>query len=807
MTNIFDLNLLPVSRIAGRDHPELLGLHASSAPRRPARGRSQDRLILYLVIKGNAPLPPNKLDQILNDLSGHYFKTPGTVTSAMRRLAEELNKVLLERNQRLITSSRQGIGLFTQVVVRGQQVYLSQTGSNHAFLITSNDVKQYFDPENAGQGLGQDRITRFSLFLLTLEMNDTLILSALMPPDWNKEVFSSIRRQGPESLRRRLVGQPLVDLNAIFVQVKPGKGSFFTHWLQIQPEPKTGTELHSIAEMEGVPETKNLENQDLTLPRPDKESGFVPSEGKSPPPVGDLERSTELAAPVGVDSESVSGQLISPIQSVQSDSGKAPGQIQFQPVEGPSQSQQKSKDAGIPEEDLLIHKTKSEKQKRSFLEPILLFFIAIGTPILKVWNWTKKQLLGLLVKMLPSEYISASEPFVSIPSSIMAIVAIIIPVVIVTIASLTYFRLGRTAQYEILFSQAERMASQAIVQTDLLTKRAELEATLDILQRVDFYMKTTETQTLRAQVRQALDELELIRRVDYQSIILNGLPVTVDISRMVVSYGDLYLLDKGSGRVIRAELNDQEYEIDTTFSCGPGASGGGLIGPVIDIASWPAGYLPEANLVAIDASGNLLFCSPNENPITDKLTAPASESWGGIVGFSLDLGDLYVLDLPSNGVWIYWRSNLAEEPTMYFDEVTPTLSDVIDLEVNKSDLYLLHQDGHLTLCFLGTSGITPTRCSEASYVDLRPGRENTTLIPPGPFSQVVASSPPDPSLFLLEPTSHSIYHFSLRNLAFQRQYLPTNSLPASPASAFAIDTIHRSLYLAIGNQVYYAIMP
>jgi len=59
---------------------------------------------------------------------------------------------------------------------------------------------------------------------------------------------------------------------------------------------------------------------------------------------------------------------------------------------------------------------------------------------------------------------------------------------------------------------------------------------------------------------------------------------------------------------------------------------------------------------------------------------------------------------------------------------------------------------------------------------------------------------------MLEPKSQSIYHFSLRNLAFQRQYCRrTRSLPMR--TAFAVDTIQRTLFIAIGNEVYYAVMP
>ena len=76
-----------------------------------------------------------------------------------------------------------------------------------------------------------------------------------------------------------------------------------------------------------------------------------------------------------------------------------------------------------------------------------------------------------------------------------------------------------------------------------------------------------------------------------------------------------------------------------------------------------------------------------------------------------------------------------------------------------------------------------------------------------PFTQILVTPPPDPSLFLLEPRSHAIYHFSLRNLAFQRQYMPEQMLSTRDATAFAVDNIQRILLLATGNEVFYAAMP
>jgi hypothetical protein len=132
------------------------------------------------------------------------------------------------------------------------------------------------------------------------------------------------------------------------------------------------------------------------------------------------------------------------------------------------------------------------------------------------------------------------------------------------------------------------------------------------------------------------------------------------------------------------------------------------------------------------------------------------------------------------------------------------MPNVIDLTVNDDDLYLLHADGHQSLCtYLPDSA---THCEDPlNYVDMRPGRSGGPVIPDALFSQVQFAPPPDPSLYLLEPESQAIYHLSLR-LALQRQYQPSQALAEGPATAFTISS-SRMVFLAIGNQVYYAALP
>jgi len=148
MSITLDLNILPESRFAGSDHPELIGLHIAESPRKAARGRSDDRLLLYLVTVGNALIPPAKQERVLSDLAKLYFNTPGSVTSGMRAVAKALNELLLDRNLRISKSGRQGIGLFVQMVARNDLIYLAIAGPVHTFLITGEGVQHTYFQEN-----------------------------------------------------------------------------------------------------------------------------------------------------------------------------------------------------------------------------------------------------------------------------------------------------------------------------------------------------------------------------------------------------------------------------------------------------------------------------------------------------------------------------------------------------------------------------------------------------------------------------------------------------------------------------------
>jgi hypothetical protein len=406
-----------------------------------------------------------------------------------------------------------------------------------------------------------------------------------------------------------------------------------------------------------------------------------------------------------------------------------------------------------------------------------------------------------LGRLLPEDTLAA------IPNSVMAFMALAIPLIVVAMATAVYFQRGLAAQAEMAYTQAVESVAQAQVQVDPQARRSGMNSALDYLEAADTYRKLPQTQTLRQQIFLELDTLDLVRRVNYQPAIIGGLPSDTAISRMVVVDSDLYLLDGQNGKVLRAFFTNQGYQLDTGFQCGPGSPANA--GPLVDLAVWPFGSSPSANVVAMDAKGMLLFCAPGEAPLPKKLPKPPTGELDNLATFALDQNNLYVLDPGLNAVWVYYNGDFEGEPASYFGEqAPPPLQSVIDLAASNDDLYLLYEDGHMAICVTGGLGDTiPNRCTDpAPYMDMRVGSESLPLTPAPGYAQMQNSPPPDPSLYLLIPDEQTIHRYSLRSLAYQGGYAPLQPL-GKEATAAVVDPAERLIFLATGEQIYYAILP
>jgi len=407
-------------------------------------------------------------------------------------------------------------------------------------------------------------------------------------------------------------------------------------------------------------------------------------------------------------------------------------------------------------------------------------------------------LLRLLKNLLPD-----ADVF-RLPPSMMVFIAIAIPLVLATIGGLIFLQRGRTQQHQVYFKQAEEEAAHAATLTDPLEQRLAWQTVLGDLDKAENYILTSQSQELRRQTVASLDNLDAIKRLDYKQAIVGGLDSAVDVTRMIATATDLYMLDGVQGSVLRAIMTGRGYEIDPNFQCGP-TYGPIDVGSLVDIAELPAGAFENASLLAMDASGNLLYCVVGSQPYSASM-APPNTGFGEPTAMALDRSDLFVLDPKVNAVWIYRNLVVREQPRLFFGDYVPPMADVIDLAVYNDDLYLLHANGHITKCTYSGLAESPTRCDDPyPYSDNRPGRVHGPLIADTVFSQIYFLTFPERSLYLLDPQNLANYYFSVL-LNLQWQYRPITPLAEGKATAFAVSP-NRTAFLAIGSYVYYAAMP
>ena len=383
----------------------------------------------------------------------------------------------------------------------------------------------------------------------------------------------------------------------------------------------------------------------------------------------------------------------------------------------------------------------------------------------------------------------AAQP-IAISTASLLFIAIAVPVIIVAIATTVYLQAG-VGEERVTFLQQARIASeQAMAQKDITLRHNAWEQTMYWIKKAEAYGSDEESQALREKAQAALDSMDGIVRLSLVPAFTGILGNQVNITRLAASGSNLYLLDSSQGRVMRMIQSGRGYEFDPNFSCGPGPSGEKIINALVGMAVLPPGNSQNALVMAIDGAGNLLYCMEDDPPKAATLIPP-DNNWGKISTMSVSDGNLHLVDIPNNGVYRYdgVGYTYSGEDRPFFGNIIPVLSDVIDMAAYLDDLYLLHENGTMTVCTWSDFRWTPTRCTDpASYGDSRQEGAIPSFAD-ARFLQMATTQPPDPSLFILDTSGPSIYHFSLR-LNLQRQLRQDTAsefqLPNKTATAFAV---------------------
>jgi hypothetical protein len=760
-----DITLAPVYRIDGKDQPSLPGLMAAMPPRKRARGRDLDRLVVYLLLTGNAAFSTGEYLQLTSRAVVAFYSTPGTLTAALRAAAESINQTLLGRNMSTSGRGQYSAGLLALAAIRESQATLLLSGPIHAFVLGADSAQDISDTL-AGRGLGLSQALPYYFSQVTLQPNDRVVFCGKVPPAWE----AALKDKSPSSLeatRRRLMTLTTDDLNAALLSATSGKG-LLTVLRPVGESASMGEEIESPAASSGA------EQPAAKMGPPAPGAHFVQPSAYAIPP----EPKEEI--PVPEDPPARSGLL----------GGLPPAR------RTPGLSLDAEKRAPAPEPAAPREPSARTRETAKKL-----------TGGIQTWRRTMDRLDKGLRKFLPRLLPGSEEVVAQRSSTTMAFIAVLVPLVVVTIASVVYFRYGRSVQYEEYIVQAQNARTQAQALTDPAGQGAAWQRELFYLDKADSYSQTSDTQTLRQEAQSKLDQLQGITRLQFQPVLNAG--VNVQVSRLAANENDLYLLDAQRGGVLRIALTSGGFQQDASFNCSPGSYGGYTVGPLVDILTLPTVNSMNAAVLGVDAAGNLLYCAPGSVAQAIPLPPPDT-NWGRVKAFTLDSGNLYVLDAQSRAVWVYVGkdSTFVDRPYFFFGGQIPSLEDSIDLAVNGDDLYILHSDGHLSTCSYSRIQAVPTRCVDpAPLVNPLPAYKNINLFTQAHFIQMMFTPAPDSALLLLDSDGQGVFHFAARSLELQSQLRPmpgrTNPMPQGHVGAMTVGANH-VLYFAIQDKVYFA---
>ena len=816
-----DLTLLPLYRTNGQEAASMPGLLVTSPPRKTARGREQDRLVVYLLLTGNATISSAEYSKIAADAANVFYQSSGSLTSALRATSDSVNRTVLDRN--LSTSGRGQYvnGWLTLAALRDSHCTILLSGPVHVYFLAQAGTRHIFEPVLAGKGLGLNQTATVHYSQAELQAGDRILLCGRVPSAWE----SALNDAAPASLSatpRRLVTLTGEDLNAVLFHATEGTGRLTLLLGGTEPneEPVSEPAPHPAGTVD-LPRVEETESPPEEDPVPFQAHMVQPSAYAIPPQRAEAElpesdpvlSSAPVSNPVSARNPAPRDFPASiPRAQPQVRMPEPPAEEKVPPIlkeEIPARFGRKAvshSDAETP-----LHMGVETKQPEATREPSERTRQAarvLAGSIRSLRHANERMGEGLkkfLPRLLPATETGDSPVF---SSSVMFLIAILAPLIVVTIASVMYLRFGRSIQYETYINQAREVSAQARNLTGDMERREAWKQVLLNVAQAEEVRKTPETEQLRAEAQGQLDVLLGYLRLQFLPAFSTN--PRIEISRMAASETDLFLLNAENGAVVRAEFSSgRGFQIDSNFSCAPGVYGGYTVGPLVDVLAMPILNSINATVLAIDAGGNLLYCAPNQVAQAIPLPPPDT-NWGRVTAFVLDAGNLYVLDAPSRAVWVYTGKDgtFIDRPYFFFGGQTPEKQDVIDLLVVGDELYMLHADGHLSNCSYSRIETAPTHCEDpATLTNPFPAYQDTDLFGTAHITQIAVSAAPDTSLLLLSADDQAVFRITPRSFELQNQMKPTsdasNPVPAGPVDAMAVGPNH-VLYLAVDGQVYFA---
>ena len=552
----FDLNILPIYRINGQESADLPGLLALTPARKAARGREKDSLIMYLMLSGNASYSIAELAQINHNAGDVFYQTPGSLTSAMRKTAEHINTALLERNLSTSGRGQYALGLLALAVMRESQITLLLSGPAHAVWVSEGQSRHIYDPALSGKGLGSSQTTQTYFSQVEIHSNDLLVLCGKFPTDWEADLLSERPPASFDATYRKLT-YTKGDLHAALIQPQPGRGAITILHVDVNPRQTQGqvdSAPQPISPIED-PEPQNAElredesQEDFSIEEPQSRvsnlqfSNSPPSElpitnYQHPPSITEEQldemadfaahvlqpsayaippRPEELTPPIQSEPRPATTQTPSIPRSFPPSIPRAkPVEAKPEPVKQEvvvEESQEEVIEAEENDEtpvDVVATPTaeKSDAHKIATRQMAKVMVGGIQTGR-RVNERLGSFLRGFIPRLLPGTESPANEAGQQqmrfVPTYALVFIALVIPILVGTVAVVMYLRFGQSVQYDEFYRQAQNEAARALSETDPARQRDAWQRSLELLDQAEAYGETEQSDQLQKMPQSNLD--------------------------------------------------------------------------------------------------------------------------------------------------------------------------------------------------------------------------------------------------------------------------------------------------------------
>lgn len=800
------------------------GFAVRAAPRRCARGRDRDLLLLGLYLDSAPP-------SIIDLTAEVFFGTPGSITAALRATVVAVNNKLLELNRLAPDSNNRGLattgaslsGGLTCAVLRENELYVAQSGPGQIVIVHPRAVERFPETSREAQLLGLGGSPDVQYFHTNVAPADYVLLTRKAPEGWESKSIATLSNTGLESAiarLTRLAGKEaaamiarLATEGAAPVKTRPAAISAApvttaargTPPLRVELPPTAGlstaeteaNEAEAVAETEAAMIASPAESLKSSL------AGII-SRVRASPAMGE----PEFDQPTGVElAERASENLLGAAEATK-----------FAPAEPAvrTQSEANPQALGGPELEADDEEPESRFNPREWLaasgERLKNWFLNL--PLRRAEASLKRgssslggSLSGaggnLVRRVLPE----GADLYIS--NSTFLAVAILVPIIIALVVATIYIQRGRNTEFSNYLTAAKLEAAQARTKANPLEAKPHWINTLNLLSEAETILPgQAEAATLRAEARAAVDAVESIQRLNFEPLVPGGFGQNADLTEIVVNGNEVYTLDGAQKQVYRIVLTEADkYTIDRGFKCGAGPVGTYNISQIVDIA-WlnTPNIVNKPALLAMDADGDLMYCKPDGSaPEASQLTPPDT-GWRSPKAVEIFADRLYVFDPGANEIWLYDRVGgvFSERPKNYFSQ-TPDLATAVSFTIAQGRVYVLRTDGRLMTCDRDANTLQTSCIENTEYVDARPGRANGDrlgdMVAP---ASLFYDPPPEPSLYVLDQGLGGVYQLSLQ-VVLQRVQKPEAAF-AGPINAVAIGP-NKEVFAAVGNVVYWARRP